>query len=116
MESHYACDICIEGCKLFSHLCQKFCGLIGEFGVELVEFLIHIFHCAVFLQSFQGAAKIKTITGHHNGVKTLLRTECPSNMDVNHPNGQVPNGGRTHMVGQKRPRNTCRSFLVIQVV
>jgi len=55
VESYYALDICIEGCKLFSHLYDKLCGLIGEFGVELVEFLIHIFHCVAFLQSFQGA-------------------------------------------------------------
>ena len=55
VESYDAFDICIESCKLFSHLCQKFCGLTGEFGVEFVEFLIHIFHCVAFPQSFQGA-------------------------------------------------------------
>ena len=59
VESYDALDICIEVCKFFSHLCHKFCGLIGDFSVELVEFLIHIFHCAVFLQSFQGAVKAR---------------------------------------------------------
>ena len=66
VESYDAFDICIEGCKLFSHLYEKLCGLIGEFGVELVEFLIHIFHCVAFPQSFRGAIKLKVITGHHN--------------------------------------------------
>ena len=74
VESYDAFDICIEGCKLFSHLYEKLCGLIGEFGVELVEFLIRVFHCVVFLRSFQGAVKTKVITGHNNcGKDTPIR-------------------------------------------
>ena len=107
MESYDAFGICIESCKLFSHLYEKLCGLIGEFGVELVEFLIRVFHCVVFLQSFQGAIKLKVITGHHNcgkdtpmygelvavlthsGSESRFEMVIKDSIPFNRPNGQV---------------------------
>jgi hypothetical protein len=70
VESYDAFDICSESRKLFSHLCQKFFGLIGDFGVELVKFLNHIFHCVAFCSHFKAQQKLKTTTDHNNRGKS----------------------------------------------